>query len=287
MCVASVPRVAVSPSMPSVPVVTASSSACPPTVRHPLPAAFPAPLPRFPALALLCGGVAAHCRAATRPNAGSRRASATLSLPGVCFGRCARRGARSRGAGFVRRDAAVARGPGAMRGVFGRASSLVLGAVVVLFARSRCPTLYIKVPDTVDGAVVVGRFEAWDDLVEEVNRALRVSGWSARRASLEAVGSPELIRDLRRGYVHLGGQVPHAVRGARSRVLRRAPAPDRRGRRAAARSCGRGHRACALEEGGRPRESGPSWTRPGWLPPCTACWAMSTRPRIDLRCSPG
>ena len=40
-----------------------------------------------------------------------------------------------------------------------------------------------------------------DDLVEEVNRALRVSGWSARRASLEAVGSPELIRDLRRGYV--------------------------------------------------------------------------------------
>ena len=41
-----------------------------------------APLPRFPALALLCAGVAAHCRAATRPNAGSRRASATLSLPG-------------------------------------------------------------------------------------------------------------------------------------------------------------------------------------------------------------
>lgn len=40
-----------------------------------------------------------------------------------------------------------------------------------------------------------------DDLVEEVNRALRARGWSARHASMQAVGSPELVRDMRRGYV--------------------------------------------------------------------------------------
>ena len=37
------------------------------------------------------------------------------------------------------------------------------------------------------------------NLVAEINRALRTRGWSARKASLEAVGSPELIRDMRRG----------------------------------------------------------------------------------------
>ena len=36
-------------------------------------------------------------------------------------------------------------------------------------------------------------------LVDEINRALRARGWSARQASVEAVGSPELIRDMRRG----------------------------------------------------------------------------------------
>ena len=38
-----------------------------------------------------------------------------------------------------------------------------------------------------------------DSLVAQINRALRARGWSARHASLEAVGSPELIRDMRRG----------------------------------------------------------------------------------------
>ena len=45
------------------------------------------------------------------------------------------------------------------------------------------------------------------DLVAAVNRALRVRGWSARKASLEAVGHPELIRDLRRGRVPTVGSL--------------------------------------------------------------------------------
>lgn len=40
-----------------------------------------------------------------------------------------------------------------------------------------------------------------DDLIEEVNRALRARGWSARYASRQIGGSPEFIRNLRRGYV--------------------------------------------------------------------------------------
>ena len=32
-----------------------------------------------------------------------------------------------------------------------------------------------------------------------INRTLRARGWSARQASIEAVGSHELIRDMRRG----------------------------------------------------------------------------------------
>ena len=38
-----------------------------------------------------------------------------------------------------------------------------------------------------------------DGLMATINRALRARGWSARQASLEAVGSHELIRDMRRG----------------------------------------------------------------------------------------
>ena len=45
------------------------------------------------------------------------------------------------------------------------------------------------------------------DLVAAVNRALRVRGWSARKASLEAVGHPELVRDLRRGRVPTVGSL--------------------------------------------------------------------------------
>ena len=44
-------------------------------------------------------------------------------------------------------------------------------------------------------------------MVAAVNRALRVRGWSARKASLEAVGQPELIRDLRRGRVPTVGSL--------------------------------------------------------------------------------
>lgn len=39
------------------------------------------------------------------------------------------------------------------------------------------------------------------DLLNEIERALRARGWSARQASLAAVGTPELIRDMRRGRV--------------------------------------------------------------------------------------
>ena len=40
-----------------------------------------------------------------------------------------------------------------------------------------------------------------EELVAEINRALRRRGLSAREASMRAVGSPELVRDMRRGYV--------------------------------------------------------------------------------------
>ena len=40
-----------------------------------------------------------------------------------------------------------------------------------------------------------------DELLREIERAVRIRGWSARRASMEAVGTPELIRDMRRGRV--------------------------------------------------------------------------------------
>ena len=38
-----------------------------------------------------------------------------------------------------------------------------------------------------------------EDLVAVINAALRERGWSARQASLEAVGNTEFIRTLRRG----------------------------------------------------------------------------------------
>ena len=41
-----------------------------------------------------------------------------------------------------------------------------------------------------------------DDLLQTIEEALRRSGWSARRMSLDAVGSEEYIRSLRRGRVH-------------------------------------------------------------------------------------
>ena len=40
-----------------------------------------------------------------------------------------------------------------------------------------------------------------DDLLSEIDRALKARGVSARQASIEAVGHGELIRDMRRGRV--------------------------------------------------------------------------------------
>ena len=39
-----------------------------------------------------------------------------------------------------------------------------------------------------------------EDLIAEVNRALRARGWSAQHASRQLGRSPEFIRNLRRGY---------------------------------------------------------------------------------------
>ena len=40
-----------------------------------------------------------------------------------------------------------------------------------------------------------------EKLLREVERAVRARGWSARQASMKAVGTPELIRSMRRGRV--------------------------------------------------------------------------------------
>ena len=40
-----------------------------------------------------------------------------------------------------------------------------------------------------------------DDLIDEINRALRARAWSAQHASRQIGGSPEFIRNLRRGNV--------------------------------------------------------------------------------------
>ena len=50
-------------------------------------------------------------------------------------------------------------------------------------------------------AVELSEASAMEDLLAEVERAVRARGWSARQASMMAVGTPELIRDMRRGRV--------------------------------------------------------------------------------------
>ena len=40
-----------------------------------------------------------------------------------------------------------------------------------------------------------------EDLLKEILQAVKRRGWSARQASMMAVGTPELIRDMRRGRV--------------------------------------------------------------------------------------
>ena len=47
----------------------------------------------------------------------------------------------------------------------------------------------------------VRKFGLMEDLLAAVNAALRARKWSARQASLEAVGSDQFIRNLRRGRV--------------------------------------------------------------------------------------
>lgn len=40
-----------------------------------------------------------------------------------------------------------------------------------------------------------------EDLLREIERAVKARGWSARQASMMAAGTPELIREMRRGRV--------------------------------------------------------------------------------------
>ena len=40
-----------------------------------------------------------------------------------------------------------------------------------------------------------------EDLIEEINRALRARGWSAQHASRQVGGGPEFVRNLRRGHI--------------------------------------------------------------------------------------
>ena len=39
------------------------------------------------------------------------------------------------------------------------------------------------------------------ELLSQFERAVRARGWSTRQASMEAVGSPDMIADMRRGRV--------------------------------------------------------------------------------------
>ncbi len=39
------------------------------------------------------------------------------------------------------------------------------------------------------------------ELLRDIERAVRARGWSARQASMRAVGTPELIHNMRRGRV--------------------------------------------------------------------------------------
>ncbi len=50
-------------------------------------------------------------------------------------------------------------------------------------------------------AVELSEASAMEDLLREILQAVRRRGWSARQASMRAVGTPELIRDMRRGRV--------------------------------------------------------------------------------------
>ena len=49
--------------------------------------------------------------------------------------------------------------------------------------------------------VELSEASAMQDLLHEIERAVKARGWSARQASTRAVGTPELIRDMRRGRV--------------------------------------------------------------------------------------
>ena len=40
-----------------------------------------------------------------------------------------------------------------------------------------------------------------EELLRQIERTVRARGWSARQASMKAVGNPELIRSMRRGRV--------------------------------------------------------------------------------------
>ena len=130
ICVASVPRVAISPSMSSVPVVTASSSACPPTVRHPLTAAFSRRSPDF--LHSRCSALALRRTAALQPDrmparavhrqrSLSRGVLRSLRTAGGAVPRCGVRAARlsscawSRGNAWGVRPGRVARSRGRCR----------------------------------------------------------------------------------------------------------------------------------------------------------------------------
>ena len=66
--------------------------------------------------------------------------------------------------------------------LFGLSYPLLIEGISTLFERFRCRT-----------------FTAMDDLVAVVNAAIRACGRSARQVSQDAVGSPEFIRDIRRG----------------------------------------------------------------------------------------
>ena len=44
-------------------------------------------------------------------------------------------------------------------------------------------------------------FHHMRDLLSKIERAVKARGWSARQASMQAVGTPELFHDIRRGRV--------------------------------------------------------------------------------------
>ena len=60
---------------------------------------------------------------------------------------------------------------------------------------------YVKGNFTSCTSMKCRKFPSMRELLSEIERAVRARGWSARQASMEAVGTPELIRDMRRGRV--------------------------------------------------------------------------------------